>query len=140
MSGTLTPYGRQQLLVCYFAHDTFTAPSGLWLAYTVSVPVSNDDGSSLDEPTGLVRTALAALTGAHWGLSGFSEIYNKDQITPAAATAAIPVLSGWALCDSAAAGSGHCIAVGELIEPFGLDSGVAPPPTDIGGLAIGIYD
>lgn len=141
MSATLTPYGRALLLNAVFRHDVYVAPTGIWLAYTRAIPVAGSDGTQLDEPTGLVRTALPALTSAGWGLTaGFSEVYNMTAITPAAASADCGLLQGWAVVNTATIAQGDCVAVGELVLPFQLDAGESPPPIDIGGLAFGLYD
>jgi len=139
VSGTLTSYGRQQLLLGTFIPEDFVTPSGLWVAYTTSVPVANSDGSQLDEDSGLGRAPIGALSGDNWAFTGFAEIYNTNIIAFPTATADTELILGYAIVDDADPGEGNCWAVGPVIEPFQVVTG-EEPTIDVAGLAIGLYD
>lgn len=149
MSATLTPFGRHLLLAAVFTPELYTPPEGLWLAVTREVPVDNDDAAALDEPVddlgaalnGYGRLDLGALNIDNWAFSGFSEVYNWNPYVWTPATGPWGLIQGFAILDSDVLGEGNVVAVGEQVEPYQITiAGDAPPPIDVGGLAIGIYD
>ena len=150
MSATLTPWGRIQLLSAFWTPDIYVPVGGLWLAYTRNLPVDNDDATTLDEPYDLAtdtplggydRIFLGTLDSSNWGFTGFSEVYNLHTYTSDAATDAWGLMQGYALLDSGTLGEGNVFGVGEVIDPFQISkAGDTPPPIDVGGLALGLYD
>ena len=150
MSATLTPHGRGLLLTAVFCPELYTPPSSLFMALTRNVPVDNDEPDLLDEPvdpdTGLPlggygRLDLGSLNIDNWAFTGFSEVYNWNPYVWPAATGEWGLMQGWAILDSDVIGEGFVIAVGEQPEPYQiLSAGDRPPPIDVGGLAIGLYD
>lgn len=149
MTATLSPYGRGMLLQAVFCPDVYVQPSGLWLAHTRAIPISNDHADTIDEPMdslgaalgGYARLPLGVLSSDNWAFTGFSDVYNLNPYTWPAATGAWGLIQGWVLLDAPGLGEGNVVCAGELIEPFQINAaGDTPPPVQVGGLAVGIYD
>lgn len=112
-----TLYGRRLLLRCTFLNATF--PSSLYLALTITVPTTSDDGALLKEPEA-AEYARVAFTG------GFEENSVGELTSSAAHQFATPVsdwgvLRGWALCTAATAGL--VIVGGPLRQPRRASAG-----------------
>lgn len=142
MSGTLTTFGRQQLLLASFQHDVYVPPASLYFTVTYSIPVSNATGADLDEPDvsfGFARAAYPPFGADYWLPTGFGEIFNAEARTIAAPNALVGLIQGYAITDDETIGGGNVWAIGSVVEPYILDVDIETT-FDVGDILIGIYD
>lgn len=137
----LTTFGRQEMLNSFWTPDIFVAVPTLYFCYTREVPESNIDGASLDEPdiaAGYNRVGYP-LDSTHWNPTGFSEVFNVNQIVFPALTDDWGMLFGMAIADSPTPGLGNVYAVGAMAEPFQPEVGDQPTidPSDV---TIGLFE
>lgn len=141
MSAVLTTYGRQLMVNAFFTPDIFVPVPQLYYAYTLEVPESNADGSTLVEPAtaaGYARVSYA-LNAAHWSPTGFGEVYNALVASFPALTAEWGLLQGLALVDASALGTGNVVLVGSLSEPWSPEIGDVPT-VDPGDVTVGLFE
>lgn len=139
MSATHTLFGREQLLAAVYTPDVYTPPAGLWIALTLLVPGTNDDGTTIIEPdpsTGYERLSIG-VGSAHWQPSGAGELTQVNSGTMPALTADTGLIVGYAVVDAAAIGAGNAYIVGDLPQPIQGTSGIA---LFVGGITNGLYD
>ena len=138
MGATFTMFSRSKMIQALLAHDSYVPLTTLQVALTRSIPVTNSTAAQLLEPTtgGYVRQSYAA-DSAHWASSGFGEYYNTMVVTfPQVTAVGWGLIRGWAVLDP---GSGQCIAVGSILDPFAATAGMIPR-LDPGVLLRGLYD
>lgn len=141
MSLVLTTFGRQAMVTQWWVRDLADSTSSVWVAYTVTVPPGNADGTQLDEPDpahGYARLEIP-LNSSHWAPTGFGEIFNSLSDTFSTPTSDWGYISGLALLDDATVGAGHVIATGEVAEPFRCPAGITPV-VNVGDITIGLYE
>lgn len=141
MSSTYTNYGRDFIQAALLTPDTFAAPSGLWLALSLSLLVKNSTSDMIDEPDptcGYHRLAVP-IGSAFWVANGFGEFSlssgTSDELT---ITTDSGLILGWALADSSTINEGNLFAVGTLNSPIVLTIAASPYTAD--DLTMGLYD
>lgn len=137
MGATWTMRGRSLMLSAILTPDLFVPIDSLAVALTRSVPVANAAASQLIEPnTGGYARAEYQAAGAYWAPTGFGEYLNTQTLTFPEITSSWGLISGWAIV---LPGSGECLAVGSVMDPFVGEIGMVPTIAP-GVLRLGNYD
>lgn len=138
MSGSITMWGREQMLDAFFRRDLFTAVANVQVALCQSLPSYTATSAELVEPTAPEYARVSVpLTSTYWGTTGFGEIVNRtDVVFPAVALTSWGLIFAWALIDPV---SGQCINVGQIANAIEPLQGMSLTFSS-GMIATGIYD
>lgn len=125
---------RDALLREFFRNEALV--STCWVAMTRRVPESNASGSQLDEPVGLNYGRVELPFGtANWGLTGFNEVYNLNEVLFPAPSGYWGLMMGWAVCTLET--GGETLGVGSIQNPLRVSVG-SGPKVKAGGLIFGL--
>lgn len=136
MSGTVSMWARDAIVREIFRNESLI--STVWVALTKTVPESNAEGSNLNEPVLMAYSRIEVPLGtANWGLTGYCEVYNLNELIFPTPTSDWGLIQGWALCTAAT--GGETIAVGSVVNPQRVLFGKAPT-VKVGGIVFGLFD
>lgn len=135
MSGTVSMWAREAIVREVFRKENLI--TACWVALTNTVPPANAEWQLLTEPAFGYARRQVPLDIANWGLTGYGEVYNLNEITYPTPTSKWGLIQGYALMTAAT--EGETIAVGSLVNPMRVDFGKAPV-VKAGGIVIGLFD
>lgn len=138
MSSTFTMYGRQQMLLAYWSPNVGSVLANSKFCLCTAVPPANAAVAQLQEPDtadGYGRITVP-MNSSNWGETGFAELYNLNALVFNTVTDDWGLIVGFAIADT---GSGQCLAVGSLAEPFAAVRTMVPR-IEIQGVVMGLYD
>jgi hypothetical protein len=141
MAATISIELRERLLRSYFRRDITLEDDTLYIALTGTTGLANMAGLNLDEPlAGAYARASVPLDGDNWGLTGFGEIQNlQDIVFPdPAPNEDWGYLGGWALLDQP--DSGITLAVGSLVTPVDFTADLPAAALHPGAITIALLD
>ncbi len=115
-------FAREAIVQQIFRQETLL--NTVWVALTRRVAEANAPGSSLDEPAfGYSRVQVPFGTD-HWGLTGYSEVYNLNPVDFPTPTGPWGLIQGYALVTHS--NGGQTIATGPLVNPQRVNFGFNP--------------
>jgi hypothetical protein len=99
---------------------TFTPTTPLWVAWCKSQPLSDEDGSDLDEPSGggYARTSLTALL---MNTAAARTISNAGTVSSVVASGLWGDITHFAIVNAETVGTGDLYMFGPLLIPVGID-------------------
>lgn len=138
MSGSLTMWGRERVLEAFFMPDVFVPVTSVEIALCLALPSYTATGADLIEPdAGEYARVTMGMSSADWGLTGFGEVVNLNEIIfPQVAANFWALIFAWAMVDPV---SDQCIHVAQIANPFQPMQGMIPR-FGAGMINTGIYD